>query len=79
MNEIQMLMDETTERMEHALTHLDHELAHIRAGKASPRMIEGVLVDYYGSMTPLPQVANISTPDADHCHSTLGEEDDPHH
>lgn len=65
MNEdIQMLMEETVERMEHALTHLDHELAHIRAGKASPRMIEGVMVDYYGSMTPLPQVANISTPDA---------------
>lgn len=62
--EIQMLMDETNERMEHALAHLDNELAHIRAGKASPRMIEGVLVDYYGSMTPLPQVANISTPDA---------------
>lgn len=62
--EIQMLTDETNERMEHALTHLDNELAHIRAGKASPRMIEGVLVDYYGSMTPLPQVANISTPDA---------------
>jgi ribosome recycling factor len=62
--EIQMLLDETVERMEHALKHLDSELVHIRAGKASPRMIEGVMVDYYGSMTPLPQVANISTPDA---------------
>ena len=46
--EIQMLLDETIERMEHALSHLDHELAHIRAGKASPRMIDGVMVDYYG-------------------------------
>jgi ribosome recycling factor len=62
--EIQMLMDETIERMEHALSHLDHELAHIRAGKASPRMIDGVMVDYYGTMTPIAQVANISTPDA---------------
>lgn len=62
--EIQMLIDETIERMEHALKHLDNELAHIRAGKASPRMIEGVMVEYYGAMTPLPQVANISTPDA---------------
>ena len=62
--EIQMLLDKTIERMEHALTHLDHELAHIRAGKASPRMIDGVMVDYYGSMTPISQVANISTPDA---------------
>ncbi|MCE1198287.1 MAG: ribosome recycling factor [Marinilabiliales bacterium] len=62
--EIQMLMDETIERMEHALAHLDHELAHLRAGKASARMIDGVHVDYYGSMTPIAQVANISTPDA---------------
>ena len=62
--EIQMLIDETIERMEHAIAHLDHELAHIRAGKASTRMIDGVNVDYYGAMTPLPQVANISTPDA---------------
>ena len=62
--EIQMLLEETTERMEHALSHLDHELAHIRAGKASPRMIDGVMVEYYGAMTPLPQLSNISTPDA---------------
>ena len=62
--EIQMLMDETIERMEHALAHLDHELAHIRAGKASVRMIDGVVVDYYGAMTPISQVSNISTPDA---------------
>src|SRR5690606_32548681 len=40
------------------------ELVHIRAGKASPRMLDGVLVDYYGSMTALNQVSNISTPDA---------------
>lgn len=62
--EIQMLLDETTDRMEHALAHLDHELAHIRAGKASPRMIESVMVEYYGTMTPIMQVANVSTPDA---------------
>lgn len=62
--EILMLKEETIERMEHALKHLDHELAHIRAGKASPRMIDGVNVDYYGAMTPLTQVANITTPDA---------------
>jgi ribosome recycling factor len=62
--EIQMLIEETIERMEHAISHLDHELAHIRAGKASPRMIESVHVDYYGSMTPIMQVSNVSTPDA---------------
>ncbi len=63
-DEIQMLIDDSTERMEHAIGHLDHELAHIRAGKASPRMIESVVVDYYGVPTPIMQVANVSTPDA---------------
>jgi len=62
--EIQMLIDDTTERMNHAISHLDHELAHIRAGKASPRMIESVVVDYYGVPTPIMQVSNVSTPDA---------------
>jgi ribosome recycling factor len=62
--EIQMLMDETIERMDHATTHLDHELAHIRAGKANPRMIESVLVDYYGVPTAIPKVSNVTTPDA---------------
>jgi len=62
--EIQMLMDETTERMNGAITHLDHELAHIRAGKANPRMIESVMVDYYGVPTAVPKVSNVSTPDA---------------
>ena len=63
-DEIQMLIDDSTERMEHAIAHLDHELAHIRAGKASPRMIESVVVDYYGVPTPIMQVSNVSTPDA---------------
>ena len=63
-DEIQMLLDDSTERMEHAIAHLDHELAHIRAGKANPRMIESVVVDYYGVPTPIMQVSNVSTPDA---------------
>jgi ribosome recycling factor len=63
-DEIQMLIDDTTERMEHAISHLDHELVHIRAGKANPRMIESVVVDYYGVPTPITQVSNVSTPDA---------------
>jgi len=63
-DEIQMLIDDSTERMEHAIAHLDHELAHIRAGKANPRMIESVVVDYYGVPTPIMQVSNVSTPDA---------------
>jgi ribosome recycling factor len=63
-DEIQMLIDDSTERMKHAISHLDHELAHIRAGKANPRMIESVIVDYYGVPSPIMQVSNVSTPDA---------------
>ena len=62
--EVQMLLDICRERMEHAISHLDKELVHIRAGKASPRMLDSVMVDYYGSMVPIMQVSNISTPDA---------------
>lgn len=62
--EVQMVLDICRERMEHALTHLDKELVHIRAGKASPRMLDTVIVNYYGSMVPIVQVSNISTPDA---------------
>ena len=62
--EVQMILDICMERMEHALSHLDKELVHIRAGKASPRMLDSVMVDYYGSMVPIMQVSNISTPDA---------------
>lgn len=62
--DVQMVLDICKERMENALSHLDKELAHIRAGKASPRMLDSVLVSYYGSMVPISQVSNISTPDA---------------
>jgi len=62
--EVQMVLDICRERMEHALGHLDKELVHIRAGKASPRMLDSVLVDYYGSIVPIAQVSNINTPDA---------------
>mgnify|MGYP001324896642 CR=1 FL=1 len=46
------------------LQHLDKELLKIRAGRANPAMLEGVMVEYYGSMSPLSQVSNVSTPDA---------------
>ncbi|MDP2888713.1 MAG: ribosome recycling factor [Bacteroidota bacterium] len=62
--EVQMVLDICRERMELALAHLDKELVHIRAGKASPRMLDTVNVIYYGSMVPIAQVSNISTPDA---------------
>jgi len=64
LEEVQMILDICRERMEHAIDHLDKELVHIRAGKASPRMLDSVMVEYYGSMVPLAQVSNINTPDA---------------
>ena len=62
--EIDFIIDEAKEGMQKAIDHLKKELANIRAGKASPQMLRGVMVDYYGSQTPLSQVANINTPDA---------------
>ena len=62
--EVQILLEVASEKMEKSIDHLDKELGKIRAGKANPKMLEGVLVDYYGTMTPLQQVSNISTPDA---------------
>lgn len=62
--EIKMGYDEAKAGMEHALEHLSTELVKVRAGKASPTMLGGVMVDYYGSKTPLSQVANVSTTDA---------------
>lgn len=50
--------------MEKALDHADNELSKIRAGKASPAMLEGIMVDYYGNPTPLAQVGSVNTPDA---------------
>lgn len=62
--EVDFVLEHTGEKMNAAIAHLDKELLHIRAGKASPAMLDGVKVDYYGIMTPLNQVANVNTPDA---------------
>ena len=61
--EIEILMEMAKDKMDKAISHLEHELVKIRAGKANPGMLEGIMVDYYGSMTPLQQVANVNTPD----------------
>ncbi len=61
--EVQFVIDESTERMDKAIAHLELELGSLRAGKANPRMLDTVTVDYYGAQTPLSQVANIGTPD----------------
>lgn len=52
------------DKMSHAVTHLDEELKTYRAGKANPLVFNNVMVDYYGSPTPIPQVASVTTPDA---------------
>jgi ribosome recycling factor len=62
--EIDMAIDEAKSSMTKTLQHLDVELQKIRAGKATPSMLDSVKVDYYGSPTPLSQVANVNTLDA---------------
>jgi len=62
--EIDFILDSTKESMDGAITHLEKEFVNIRAGKASPSMLGSIFVDYYGSQTPLSQVANVNTPDA---------------
>lgn len=62
--EIDFILDATKEGMDAAIMHLEKEFIKIRAGKASPAMLSNVKVDYYGSQTPLAQVANVNTPDA---------------
>jgi len=58
------IRQKVTEKMESALDHLKRDLAGLRTGRASVALLDGVRVDYYGTMTPLKQVANISTPEA---------------
>lgn len=64
MNEdIKFILDTTKEAMDAAMKHLEKQFLNIRAGKASPAMLGSVMVDYYGTQTPLNQVANVNTPD----------------
>ncbi len=61
--ETNFIIDSTKEAMDNALIHLEKKLLNIRAGKATPSMVSGVMVDYYGTPTPIHQVSNVSTPD----------------
>lgn len=63
MEEITFIIDTAKEAMDKAVKHLEKQFLNIRAGKASPAMLGSVMVDYYGSQTPLSQVANVNTPD----------------
>ena len=62
--EINFCLDLTREQMQESLNHLEISLYKLRAGKASPQMLRAVVVDYYGSVTPLTQMANVTTPDS---------------
>jgi ribosome recycling factor len=61
---ILMYIDEAKDQMLKALAHLENELLRLRAGKATPHILDGVYVDYYGTKTALSQVSSINTPDA---------------
>ena len=64
MEEINLILEDSKQAMEKSIIHLNLELGKIRAGRANPSMLDSVKVDYYGSLTPLSQIANISTLDS---------------
>ncbi|MFR9672776.1 MAG: ribosome-recycling factor, partial [Rikenellaceae bacterium] len=62
--ETQIILEDTTARMQKAFAHFEEEIANIRAGKASTNVLNSVMVEYYGSMTPVSGVASVTVPDA---------------
>lgn len=64
MEEIEMYLEEARELMDKSVSHCQQELMKIRAGKAMPNMLDGLMVEYYGAMTPINQVSSVTTPDA---------------
>ena len=64
MEEIELYLEEAKELMQKAVDHTASELVKIRAGKAMPNMLDGIMVQYYGAPTPLSQVSSVNTPDA---------------
>ncbi len=64
MEELDLILESVKQDMDAAVKHLDHAFQRIRAGRASTSMVQDVMVEYYGAMTPLNQVANVSIPDA---------------
>ncbi|HOV92330.1 MAG TPA: ribosome recycling factor [Candidatus Kapabacteria bacterium] len=61
---VQDILDDTRKQMEQSLDYYKNQISRIRTGRASTSLLDGVYVDYYGSSTPLNQIANVSTPDA---------------
>lgn len=64
MEELELYLEEAKDLMNKAVNHVALELTKIRAGKANPSMLDGIMVSYYGAMTPLNQVSSLTTPDA---------------
>jgi len=64
MEEINMILEEARDSMRKSIQHLEKSLLKVRAGRATPSMLDDLKVDYYGSPTPVNQVANVNTPDA---------------
>ena len=64
MDEIELYLDDAKAQMNKTLSHVGHELSKIRAGKANPAMLDGILVSYYGTSTPINQVSSLTAPDA---------------
>ena len=64
MEELDFIIEASIEQMDNSIKFLEKELLNIRAGKANPNMLSSVKVDYYGSLTPLNQIANVNTPDS---------------
>jgi ribosome recycling factor len=62
--DVKFILEATKESMDGAIFHLEKALVKIRAGRANPSMLSTIMVDYYGSQTPLSQVSNVNTPDA---------------
>ncbi len=58
------ILNDASQRMQRAIDHLEEELLNIRAGKASPNVLNGVMVEYYGSQTPISGAASVTVPDA---------------
>lgn len=63
-DEIELIIEEAKDSMQKSILHLEAELLKVRAGRATPNMLDGIFVDYYGANSPLSNVANVSTPDA---------------
>ncbi|MDD4645738.1 MAG: ribosome recycling factor [Bacteroidales bacterium] len=61
--EVEIILEDTEDKMERTIRHLDNELSKIRAGRANIHMLDGIMVNYYGTPTPLAQIANVNSPD----------------